>query len=120
VRVAALAFAALVLAAAASAATKPPLTVTYWPHGAATATPERWTLGCGPARGTHPSVRATCAELKAHAAELGPATSACRVLAPVDGPQARIVGTWAGKQIDRTYRPGCPGWDDLRLVLTGR
>jgi hypothetical protein len=35
-------------------------------------------------------------------------------------PQARITGMWGGRKVDRTYRIGCPGWLDLRVVLTGR
>jgi hypothetical protein len=32
---------------------------------------------------------------------------------------AEVIGTYAGRKIDRTYRAGCPGWTELKLVLTG-
>ncbi|MFL5910880.1 MAG: SSI family serine proteinase inhibitor [Gaiellaceae bacterium] len=94
------------------------LKVTYWPHGRG-ASPTVWTLRCAPAAGTHPLRGRACLALKAHAADLGPATKPCTLLALRGSPEAEISGTWAGRKIDRSYRVGCPGWTDLKLVLTG-
>jgi hypothetical protein len=102
----------------AGSAPKASLKVTYWPHGR-TAAATVWTLGCAPATGTHPFRGRTCLALKAHAVELGPATKACTFLARAGAPEAQITGTWAGKVVDRGYRVGCPGWTELKLVLTG-
>jgi len=113
---------AVVLTAAVSAhaaAPKASLKVTYWadgPFGQKTT----WTLRCGPAAGTHPAPRLACRTLSLHAAELGPAARACTLMPKVTSPRARIKGTWAGRSVDRTYRIGCPGWRDLRPVLTGK
>jgi len=111
---------ALALAGAALAAgSKSTLRITYWPHGRSQSA-TIWTLGCGPAAGTHPARIRTCAQLKAHPADLRPATRACTIMPTRTSPQAAIQGTWAGRPVNRSYRIGCPGWSDLRLVLTGR
>ena len=94
------------------------LKVTYWPHGRG-ATPTVWTLKCAPAAGTHPAKGRACSSLKVHAALLGDATKACTILAPRNAPMAEVIGTYAGRKVDRTYRAGCPGWTELKLVLTG-
>jgi hypothetical protein len=107
---------ALVFFAGAGSTTS--LKVTYWPHGR-TAAATVWTLRCAPAAGTHPLRGRSCLQLKANAADLGPATKPCTILARVGAPEARITGTYAGKTVDRSYRIGCPGWTDLRIVLTG-
>jgi hypothetical protein len=109
----------LVTASAAAAATSTMLTITYWPHGRERAA-TMWTLGCDPTAGTHPKPALSCTTLRAHASELGPATKACTLMSPRYAALARIVGTWHGKHVDRMYRVGCPGWNDLRPVLTGR
>jgi Subtilisin inhibitor-like len=110
----------LAVAAGAQASTpKANLKVTYWPYGRAQAATV-WTLRCNPAGGTHPARTASCAALAKHAADLNPATRACTLMPTTTSAQAHIVGTWAGRHVDRTYRIGCPGWTDLRLVLTGR
>lgn len=79
-----------------------------------------WTLECGPLGGTHPARRAACRALAAHVGELGAATQACPILSGRTSPRATISGTWAGRRVHRTYRIGCPGWGDLRIVLTGK
>jgi hypothetical protein len=109
-----LALVALVLGGAAPANLK----VTYWPHGRSAAA-VTWTLGCAPARGTHPARGRACIALRAHPLELAPATKPCTIMAPVGAPEADVIGTLDGKKVDRSYRIGCPGWNDLRVLLTG-
>src|SRR3954467_12914760 len=110
----------LALSAVAQAATpRAALNVRYWPHGFAQAS-VNWTLRCGPAGGTHPARRTSCSALATHAADLGPATRACTILSPPTAAKATISGTWAGRRVNRSYRIGCPGWADLRIVLTGK
>jgi len=107
------------VAAAQAAIPKASLKVMYWPHGRS-APPEVWTLRCSPLAGTHPARRIACGALAKHTADLRPATRACTLMPTRTSPQARIVGTWAGRSVDRGYRLGCPGWADLRTVLTGK
>ena len=78
-----------------------------------------WTLGCAPATATHPVRGRACLALRANAADLGPATKPCTILARIGAPEAQVTGMWAGERIDRSFRAGCPGWGDLHLVLTG-
>lgn len=113
---------AVVLTGAATAhgaAPKASLKVTYWANGPFQSA-TTWTLRCGPAAGTHPAPRLACRTLSSHSAQLGPATRPCTLLPKVTSARARIKGTWAGRSVDRTYRIGCPGWRDLRQVLTGK
>ena len=113
-------FLAVVLAAAAQAATpQGTLRVTYWPRGLA-GTKSVWTLRCGPVGGTHPLRRLACAVLRKHPADLGPATRACTLMPTRTSALATIAGTWAGRRVNRGYRIGCPGWADLRIVLTAK
>ena len=106
------------LATAAQAATpRATLKVTYWPHGLA-GTKNVWTLRCGPVGGTHPLRRLACAVLRDHPADLRPATRACTLMPTRTSAQATITGTWAGRHVNRGYHIGCPGWADLRVVLT--
>jgi hypothetical protein len=110
---------AIAAAAAAQSATRGSLKITYWAHGSA-GTPVSWTLKCGPPRGTHPARHAACTALATHAAELGPATKACPIFSTRTSPRAAVSGIWAGRHVARAYRIGCPGWTDLRVVLTGK
>jgi Subtilisin inhibitor-like len=115
----ALALVPMAAATAHGAAPKASLKVTYWadgPSGASTT----WTLRCGPAAGTHPAPRLSCRTLSAHAAQLGPAARACTLMPTRTSARATIKGTWSGRRVNRTYRIGCPGWRDLRVVLTGK
>lgn len=107
---------ALVLFAASGS--KASLKVTYWPHGR-TAAGTVWTLRCAPAGGTHPFPGRSCLQLRAHADDLRPATKPCTLLERAGSPEAAIAGTYAGRKVDRSYRVGCPGWNNLKLVLTG-
>lgn len=102
-----------------TAAPKASLEVTYWPHGR-THPATRWTLGCAPASGSHPHRGRACVVLAAHRDDLRPAARACTIFPRAGAPTAEIAGTYAGTKVDRGFRPGCPGWSDLRLVLTGR
>ena len=111
----ALAFAGAALAASSKTALK----VTYWPHGRSQPS-TTWSLRCVPAAGTHPAAIRSCAQLRAHPVDLKPATRACTLMPTRTSAQAAIQGTWAGRTVNRSYRIGCPGWNDLRLVLTGR
>jgi hypothetical protein len=111
-------FLAVALAVLAGSAPKASLKVTYWPHGRS-ATPTVWTLKCAPAAGTHPAKGRACTSLAAHSALLGPATKACTILSPRNAPMAEVVGTYAGQKVDRSFRIGCPGWTELKSVLTG-
>lgn len=104
---------------AAAAAQRASLKITYWAHGSASA-PVVWTLRCGPAGGTHPARRAACAALAAHPSDLRPATRACPILSTRTSARATISGAWRGTRVKRGYRIGCPGWADLRVVLTGK
>jgi len=113
---------AVVLTAAVTAhaaAPKASLKVTYWADGLL-GQKTTWTLRCGPAAGTHPAPRLACRTLSAHAVELGPATRPCTLMPRITSARATVKGTWAGRRVDRTYRIGCPGWRDLRVVLTGK
>jgi hypothetical protein len=111
---------ALAILATAHAAPAPAsLKITYWPHGRSAAA-TAWRLKCDPPGGTHPARRLACAALARHPADLRPATRACTLMPTATSPQAQITGTWAGRRVDRSYRIGCPGWTDLRVVLTGR
>ena len=113
---------ALVLGLAASAEAATPrasLEVTYWAHGSSGPS-TTWTLRCGPAAGTHPAPRLSCRTLSTHAADLAPAARACTLMPTLTSARALVKGTWAGRRVDRTYRIGCPGWRDLRIVLTGK
>jgi Subtilisin inhibitor-like len=118
-KIPALVLLALAVAAAPAAAAPATLKVTYWPHGRAAAA-NVWTLKCDPPRGTHPARRLACSALARHTADLRPATRACTLMPTATSAQARITGTWGGRRVDRSYRIGCPGWTDLRVVLTGR
>jgi hypothetical protein len=109
----------LAVATATAAAAPANLKIAYWPHGRA-APATVWRLTCGPPGGTHPARRLACAALTRHPADLRPATRACTLMPTATSAQARITGTWAGRRVDRAYRIGCPGWADLRVVLTGR
>ena len=110
----------LVAVATAHATTVPAaLKVTYWPHGRAAAATV-WKLKCNPTGGTHPARRLACDTLARHPADLRPATRACTLMPTARSAQARITGKWGGRRVDRSYRIGCPGWADLRVVLTGR
>jgi hypothetical protein len=110
----------LTLVTTANAASAPAnLKVTYWPHGR-TAAATVWTLRCGPPAGTHPARRLACVALARHPADLRPGTRACTLMPTTTSAQGRITGTWDGRRVDRWYRIGCPGWTDLRVVLTGR
>jgi Subtilisin inhibitor-like len=115
----ALALALLPVAAAQAATPKASLKVTYWAKGS-TGSSVTWTLRCDPAAGTHPAPRLACRALAAHAADLGRATRACTLMPTLTSPRATIKGTWAGRRVERTYRIGCAGWRDLRIVLTGK
>jgi len=105
--------------AGAGASARASLKIKYWPHGSGSPA-TTWTLKCGPAGGTHPARRAACGALASHPADLGPATRACTILSTPTAARATVSGTWAGRRVDRTYRIGCPGWSDLRIVLTGK
>jgi hypothetical protein len=102
-----------------AAAPKASLKVTYWADGPSGAA-KTWTLRCSPAAGTHPAPQLSCRTLAAHAAELVSATRACTIMPTLKSARATIKGTWGSRRVSRTYRIGCPGWRDLRLVLTGK
>lgn len=108
-----------ICAAVALSASSGSLKVTYYAHGIDNGA-QVWSLSCAPAVGTHPFAGRSCVQLNYHPADLAPATRACPLMSPVNGPQARITGTWHGSKVDRIYRAGCPGWNDLHLVLTGQ
>jgi hypothetical protein len=42
------------------------------------------------------------------------------ILSTPTAARATISGTWARRRVNRSYRIGCPGWSDLRIVLTGK
>jgi hypothetical protein len=113
---------AVLLTAAATAhgaGPKASLKITYWANGLF-AQKTTWTLRCGPASGTHPAPRLACRALAAHATDLAPATRACTLMPKITSARATIKGTWAGRRVDRSFRIGCAGWRDLRVVLTGK
>lgn len=111
---------AVVLATAAQAATpQGTLKVSYWAQGLE-GPKSVWTLRCGPVGGTHPMRRLACAALRKHPADLRPATRACTLMPTRTSARATITGTWAGRRVNRGYRIGCPGWADLRVVLTAK
>jgi hypothetical protein len=114
-----LAVAAALPVAATAATTKGSLKVTYWPHGRAGAA-VTWTLRCAPLGGSHPRRLSACRALAEHAADLRPTSSACRIFPTLTSPRASLVGTWGSRRVSRAYRIGCPGWDDLHVVLTGK
>ena len=111
---------ALALATGAGAAARGTLKVTYWAHGSDGAS-RTWTLRCGAsATGTHPARRLACSALAKHAVELTGALRPCALLPSLRAPRAKVTGTWNGRKVNRTFRSGCPGWTDLKVVLTGK
>jgi hypothetical protein len=77
------------------------LSVLYWANGADTASPERWTLRCNPARGTLPRPEVACRRLAAGGRRLfarGGAGQACTQI--WGGPQtARVIGRVLGEPV---------------------
>ena len=112
---------ALALATGAGAAVhRGSFRITYWAHGSE-GTSTTWTLRCGTAiSGTHPARRLACSALAKHAVDLTGPARPCALLPSLRSPRAKVTGTWAGRRVSRTFRSGCPGWSDLKVLLTGK
>jgi hypothetical protein len=97
------------------------LTVTYYPHGAASAAHHRWRLTCRPTGGDHPRRALACAELAAHPAALAPPRRPCPLLEIRGAPQTLVTGTVRGRPVRHLFRPGCEAaWTSLHALLRGR
>jgi Subtilisin inhibitor-like len=89
---------------AASAAARLVIEVTRHPG----AKPQRWTLTCDPAGGTHPHARAACRVLERAKNPFAPADPSMMCPPPPASPTATIRGTWFGHLVDATYtQNGC-------------
>jgi hypothetical protein len=106
--------AALALAPAAAAATR--LTIEKHPGGAEGPT-LRYTLRCGPPRGTLPRAARACAELAAHGDLLLAPAKACPYLLTRTTPYTLVRGMLGGRAVDRRANPLC-GADIWRLLPT--
>ncbi|HEV8274759.1 MAG TPA: SSI family serine proteinase inhibitor [Streptosporangiaceae bacterium] len=72
------------------------------------AKPQRWTLTCDPAGGTHPRARAACRVLEHAKNPFAPADPSMMCPPPPSSPTATIKGTWFGHPVDATYtQNGC-------------
>ena len=112
---------ALALAASAGATVhRGSLKIEYWAQGVSGPS-TTWTLRCGTSvAGTHPARRLACSALARHSADLiGPA-KVCTLMPSLRAPRAKVTGTYAGRRVSRTFRSGCPGWSDLKVLLTGK
>jgi hypothetical protein len=81
------------------------------------ATPERWTLRCDPAGGTHPDPQAACNVLlhaKSPFAAV-PSHLMCPMI-PADTKTAVVKGTWFGKHIDTSFNRSACGMLRWRKV----
>ena len=93
---------------AAGAATR--LTITYWPEGRETGTPQKWTLRCGPLGGTHPSRRAACARLAKLQRAFAPVPRDVACTQIYGGPdEALVTGVHKGRRIFARFslQDGC-------------
>ena len=89
---------------AASASARLVIEVTRHPG----AKPQRWTLTCDPAGGTHPHARAACRVLERAKNPFAPADPSMMCPPPPASPTATIRGTWFGHLVDATYtQNGC-------------
>ncbi len=95
------------------------LVVVYWPHGQGSPETKTWSLRCDPPGGDHPRRTASCQEIERAPLSLGRATHACRTKALPGSPQTMVTGTFGGRPVDRSYRPGCDDWTTLHALLTG-
>jgi hypothetical protein len=72
------------------------------------AKPQRWTLTCNPAGGTHPRARAACRVLEHAKNAFAPADPSMMCPPPPSSRTATIKGTWFGHPVDATYtQNGC-------------
>ena len=72
------------------------------------AKPQRWTLTCNPAGGTHPRAREACRVLEHAKNPFAPADPSMMCPPPPSSPTATIRGTWFGHPVDATYtQNGC-------------
>lgn len=87
------------------------------------AKPERWTLRCDPAGGTHPDAAAACRQLLAAKNPFAPIPRGIMCPMIVSGPQkATITGIFFGRRVAATFSrlDGCSSvrWSELGHVLT--
>jgi hypothetical protein len=76
------------------------LTISFWPEGRGTGTPEKWTLRCNPAGGTVPRAAAVCRQLYAMTKPFAPRPKNQVCTDQYGGPQqALIAGTHKGNRI---------------------
>jgi hypothetical protein len=100
----------------ASAAARLVIEVTRHPG----AKPQRWTLTCDPAGGTHPHARAACRVLEHAKNPFAPTGPSMMCPPPPSSPTATIRGTWFGHPVDATYtQNGCglSRWRRMRPVF---
>ena len=95
------------------------LQVVYFPHGAGSPISRAWSLRCAPPGGSHPSPAAACAEIERSPLALGRARHVCQTRALPGSPAATVAGTFQGRHVNRSYRPGCDDWQTLHVLLTG-
>jgi hypothetical protein len=72
------------------------------------AKPQRWTLTCDPAGGTHPHAREACRVLEHATKPFAPTDPSMMCPPPPSSRTAIIKGTWFGHRVDATYtEDGC-------------
>ena len=86
------------------------LTISFWPEGRDSGTPEKWTLRCNPAGGTVPRSAAVCRQLLALTKPFAPTRKTLVCTDLYGGPQqATITGTFRGDRVwtQIGMRDGC-------------
>lgn len=97
-------------AEAATTASTSQLTVTYWSEGPGGAEPQRWTLRCGPAAGSHPSANRACTKLAAIRRPFAPIAKDAVCTQIYGGPETALVtGTYRGRRVWARFgrKDGC-------------
>lgn len=100
------------IAAGATSAARLVIEVTGHPG----ARPQRWTLTCGPAGGTHPNPRAACRVLMHAKNPFAPAGPTMMCPPPPASPTATIRGIWFGHQVHATYTQNACGMSRWRRM----
>jgi hypothetical protein len=96
--------------ATAGATPETQLTISFWPEGRGTGTPQRWTLRCDPAGGTLPRAAAVCRQLYALPKPFAPRSKSLVCTDQFGGPQQAVIsGSYKGSRtwIMLGMRNGC-------------
>jgi Subtilisin inhibitor-like len=108
--------------ATARSATQPAVSLVIQVAARPGAVPQRWTLTCDPAGGSHPDAKAACKVLASASNPFAPVPRGIMCPMIVSGPQtATIDGTWHGTPVHATFSKvnGCQTtrWDKIAPVL---